>query len=184
MLDNNELTIRQIYLKLLGTRPHVDWKYLIIANNARPRAIFAMRMQLQDKLATIDRLTSWDMTVDTKCKLCRVELENRDHLFVFCEFTKTLWKRLLNWINKTIHIATTWEHHLTWAVANAREKSQNAQLFRILYAEYTYALWEERNQRTFENRSRQWDQIAKEIALMCNMRAPLGPRTKLQHPLF
>ncbi|XP_060178309.1 uncharacterized protein LOC132608277 [Lycium barbarum] len=47
-----------------------------------------MWMQLQNKLATTNRLTKLGMTVDKKCKLCKVDLENIDHFLCFVSSPK------------------------------------------------------------------------------------------------
>ncbi|KAK6791910.1 hypothetical protein RDI58_010991 [Solanum bulbocastanum] len=86
--QNDQVTIGSLYLCLLGNRPRVLWKCLIFANSARPKAIVTMWLQLQRKLPTNDRLASWGMHINQQCKLCQHDLETRDHLFVYCEFTR------------------------------------------------------------------------------------------------
>ncbi|XP_015166576.1 uncharacterized protein [Solanum tuberosum] len=83
--QNDQVTIGNLYLSLLGNRPRVPWRCLIFANSARPKAIVTMWLQLQNKLPTSDRLASWGIDINQQCKLCQNELETRDHLFVCCE---------------------------------------------------------------------------------------------------
>nr|XP_009799064.1 PREDICTED: uncharacterized protein LOC104245194 [Nicotiana sylvestris]XP_016448778.1 PREDICTED: uncharacterized protein LOC107773866 [Nicotiana tabacum] len=84
---------KHIYLQLLGDRPHVNWKCLMFQNNTRPKAQFTMWMLLHGRLLITDRLRQWGMAVETQCALCHDRDESREHLFVNCVFTKTLWRR-------------------------------------------------------------------------------------------
>lgn len=140
-----DITIGQIYLQLLGNRTRVPWKSLIFANNARPKAIVTMWLQIQNKLPTTDRLSAWGMDIEQHCKLCQGNLESRDHLFVFCEFTRAIWEKLMAWINRPLPTAATWDIHLNWAIRQAKGKDRNAQLFKLMYAECAHAVWIERN---------------------------------------
>ncbi|XP_070053783.1 uncharacterized protein [Nicotiana tomentosiformis] len=47
----------------------------------------------------------------------------------------------------------------------------------MMYAEYIYGIWKERNSRIFEDQSRNEEQIAREVACICNIRAQ-GVRLK------
>lgn len=43
-----------------------------------------------------------------------------------CEFSKSLWNRLQQWLQRKEKVTQTWEHHLAWAIQSARGKSQQA----------------------------------------------------------
>ncbi|XP_019261989.1 PREDICTED: NAC domain-containing protein 19-like [Nicotiana attenuata] len=46
----------------------------------------------------------------------------------------------------------------------------------MIYAEHIHGIWRERNSRIFENTRRTTEQIAREIACVCNVRAQDGPQ--------
>ncbi|MCE2055504.1 hypothetical protein HAX54_042774, partial [Datura stramonium] len=50
-------------------------------------------------------------------------------------------------------------------------KNQIAQLMKLLYTEFIYAIWIERNIRRFENREQQHDQLARKITCTISLRA-------------
>ncbi|XP_055808322.1 uncharacterized protein LOC129876867 [Solanum dulcamara] len=177
-------TTANFYVHLLGNRPTAPWKNMMFNNSARPKAIVTMWIMLQNKLPTIDRLTSWGMDVNQQCKLCQQELENRKHLFTQCEFTRAIWKKLLNLIKWPLFHADTWDMHLEWTLKQSKGKSHNAQLFKLIYVECSYAIWMERNQRTFEEKRKNYEEITKEIAYMCTLRDPLAISTQLQQSLL
>ncbi|KAM3358798.1 hypothetical protein P3S68_021731 [Capsicum galapagoense] len=157
MQSADSISIGQIYLLLIGNQPRVPWKGLMIGNKARPKTIFTMWMQLQNRLPTADRLTKWGIVV---------------------------WKKLLCWLTFPDFTANSWDQHLSWAIRYSKGKSQQVKVFKLVYAECTYAFWIERNQRSFEGKCRQWDHIAKDIAYMCMMRSPVEVRDKLHQLIF
>ncbi|WMV43036.1 hypothetical protein MTR67_036421 [Solanum verrucosum] len=145
--QNDLTTIGSLYLSLLGNRPRVPWKGLMFTNSARPKAIVTMWLQIQNKLPTSDRLASWGMDINQQCTLCQHDFETRDHLFVCCEFTRAIWRKLLTWIKWSEYTTDSWDTH-------------TAQFFKLMYTEYSHAVWIERNRRVFEGKSRSFEYIA------------------------
>lgn len=96
--QENRSIINQVYWKQRRDHPRVSWKILMYQNQARPKAVFIMWLQLQGKLLTLDRLNKWGRTGEKSCANCKVAVETRDHLFVECEFAKKIWKKLAGWI--------------------------------------------------------------------------------------
>ncbi|XP_019230192.1 PREDICTED: uncharacterized protein LOC109211148 [Nicotiana attenuata] len=164
-----------IYYKVLPDVRPVIWKSLMFKNDARPKASFIMWLLLQGRLATTDRLMRWGITVDITYSLCQAELETREHLFVECDFAKAIWRRLQKWL-KWQQTVEEWNQHVDWAIKNAKGKSQQAQIFKLVYAKCIYAIWMERNNRVFEKKTRSWEIIVREIVYICYVRA--GPRVK------
>jgi len=60
-IDGKRSKIRQAYNQMLGDYPKVDWRGLICRNLARPKAIFILWLQIQNRLLTTDRLLKWIM---------------------------------------------------------------------------------------------------------------------------
>ncbi|XP_049403702.1 uncharacterized protein LOC125867303 [Solanum stenotomum] len=172
--------IKQIYLGLIGGRTRVSWKCLMFANSARPKVIFTMWLLVQAKLLTKDRLVKWDINVDPLCIFCQQENETREHLFVKCPFARRLWSRILNWMQRQENIGGDWDHHYQWILKNARGKTQKAQIFNLVFAETVHALWIERNVRIFEQEVMDESGLTRNIANVCNIRAPLGAKDVVQ----
>ncbi|XP_060170842.1 uncharacterized protein LOC132601795 [Lycium barbarum] len=171
-INPTKSVIRQIYLQLLQDQPRVPWKCFMYRNDARPKSRFTTWLQLQGRLLTTDRLLKWGIDVNSKCCLCQLYDESREHLFVQCQLSRNMWDRALNWMQSQPYNASTWEQHLNWAISRAKGKSQTAQIFKMLYTEITHALCIERNLRIFEKKSRPWETIMKEIIYVICVRAP------------
>ncbi|XP_019241995.1 PREDICTED: uncharacterized protein LOC109222039 [Nicotiana attenuata] len=172
-----------IYYKLLPEMRLVAWKCLMFKNDARPKASFIMWLVLQGRLATADRLMRWGIIVDSTCSLCQAELETREHLFVECDYAKAIWKRLQKWLQWQ-QAPDEWDQHVNWAIKSAKGKSQQAQIFKLVYAECVYAIWIERNNRVFEKKARRWEEIAREIVYTCHVRAGSRVQELLQNFTF
>ncbi|XP_070014563.1 uncharacterized protein LOC142175548 [Nicotiana tabacum] len=176
--------ISQFYYQLLGNSPRVVWNSMMFKNKAKPKVIFTMWVQLQGTLLTAYRLIKSGVNVDPRYSLCQLNDETRDHLFVSCSFTKTVWQKVLQWMRRQEVIGDNWGQHQEWITQRAKGRSYGAQLYIMVYAEVTHGVWIERNMRIFQQRSRSADSIAREIAYICNVRATKGISSLVQHFMF
>ncbi|XP_019224156.1 PREDICTED: uncharacterized protein LOC109205855 [Nicotiana attenuata] len=131
-LQKNNSMIRQLYLAMMGQLPRVEWKMFMFGNEARAKAKFTMWLNFQDRMLTSDRLNKWGMQVDRECILCKVHDENRKHIFIECEYAKSVWTKLLKWMQRQLIWATSWDQHWKWAAENATGKSSKAGVFRMV----------------------------------------------------
>ncbi|XP_059294543.1 uncharacterized protein LOC132047528 [Lycium ferocissimum] len=121
---NNNM--RHIYINMLGVYPKMTWKHLICSNDARPKAIFTLRVQLHGHLNTAERLISWGMMVDSICTLCQTHHETKEHLFVDCVFGKSLWARLMQWLKWVTRPAHSWPQRPHWILKQTGEISSRS----------------------------------------------------------
>ncbi|XP_019253989.1 PREDICTED: uncharacterized protein LOC109232696 [Nicotiana attenuata] len=122
--------------------------------------------------------------VDRECSLCQKHDENRNHIFIECEYTKNVWTKLLKWMQRQQLWATSWDQHWQRAAKNARGKSSKAGIFRMVYAEAIHEIWNERNLRIFEKQSKKAEDLARNIACICNVRATNQNRQLIQNFQF
>lgn len=71
-----------------------------------------------------------------------------------------------------------WEQYQCWAISCGCDKSPKPAVFGMIFAEVVYVLWMERNIRIFEKVFGNGDSIAREIAYVSDVRAPV----RLQQP--
>ncbi|XP_019248730.1 PREDICTED: uncharacterized protein LOC109227997 [Nicotiana attenuata] len=131
-----------------------------------------MWLQMQGKLLTVDRIASWGITVDHICKLSNRHNETRNHLFMEFPYSMEIWEEVLKWMKVQIFKTTQWEQMENWIIERAKGRTKRAQVFKMAYTKWVYAIWIERNQRRFEGRSKNASQLVREIAYVCNVRAP------------
>ncbi|XP_019260895.1 PREDICTED: uncharacterized protein LOC109238868 [Nicotiana attenuata] len=168
----------------MGQLPKVEWKMFMYGNEARAKAKFTMWLYFYDRMLTNHRLSKWGMQVDRECSLCQKHDENRNHIFIECEYTKNVWTKLLKWMQRQQLWATSWDQHWQWAAKNARGKSSKAGIFRMVYTEALHEIWNERNLRIFEKQSKKAEDLARNIACICNVRATNQNRQLIQNFQF
>lgn len=97
---NGKYSISKMYKYLKGEHEKVAWKRLICNNKASPKSVFILWLAIQNRLATKDRLLSWNIPVDGTCCLCQQELETTSHIFFDCSFSKEIWETVLKRIGQ------------------------------------------------------------------------------------
>ncbi|XP_070028797.1 uncharacterized protein [Nicotiana sylvestris] len=95
ILKTSHLSIEKIYNKLRGDYPKVSWKRLICNNSGYPKWIFILQLEALGRLYTRDRLAKWGVMTELICPLCDNHDESIEHLFFKCNFSASLWGKML-----------------------------------------------------------------------------------------
>ncbi|XP_004253222.1 uncharacterized protein [Solanum lycopersicum] len=120
----------------------------------------------ESKANNSGQIAQWGVIVEKTCVLCKNDDENAEHLFMQCNFARRMW------IEQQGNVPVTWEQFKKWCILHGKGKSSASQMFKIILAEGIYGLWMERNRRIFEHKSKNEDQIVKEIAYVTIARNP------------
>lgn len=83
---DGKFNIKQAYKMLQGENQRVNWKRLMCNNQATPKSKFILWLALHNRLATADRLSTWNVPRRTICSLCDCANENTQHLFFACTY--------------------------------------------------------------------------------------------------
>ncbi|XP_038998773.1 uncharacterized protein LOC120124090 [Hibiscus syriacus] len=115
-------------------------------------------MAILDRLPTRDRLQRMGIITTGDCVLCNDALETRSHLFFECPTASNLWEIILqhNGLKKSI---SSWEDMIVWACNSWKGKSLISTILKLAWCAKIYVLWEERNRRIFQGRSRSTDDL-------------------------
>ncbi|XP_019233425.1 PREDICTED: uncharacterized protein LOC109214015 [Nicotiana attenuata] len=140
-------------------------------NIARPKAIFITWLHLQDRLLTTTRLQSWGLQIDTACQICKQAEETKDHLFAECEVSSRVWGKLMKWIQIDWPIVKTGGEMQKWIEERTKGKTKQAKIMKMIYTEFIYVIWMERNTRVILKKEKYSDIIARDIAYICHVRA-------------
>ncbi|XP_019241628.1 PREDICTED: uncharacterized protein LOC109221617 [Nicotiana attenuata] len=173
-VKQRQSVVKQIYLGLLGSHNKVEWRSLMFHNQARPKAVFTIWIQCHGRLLTADRLIKWGIQVSPRCSLCCSADESHLHLFGKCSFSRRVWWRLLRWLQIWDAPVNSWSQVVTWLILQSKGKWCKARILKMI----------ERNNRIFEEQSRNEEQIAREVECICNIRAQGTTRTKMQQLQF
>ena len=97
--------------------PVVNWHYSIWFPQAIKRHAFIVWLAVQNKLSTQDKLLKWGLINSMSCVFCRVDVEDRNHLFFDCQFTAGIWLKILKLCGFS-RTPRNWENELLWVIAN------------------------------------------------------------------
>ncbi|XP_010322072.1 uncharacterized protein [Solanum lycopersicum] len=173
--------VKQIYDYLRGEQTKPEWRCLMFKNAARPKAIFTLRILLNRKLATVNRLSKWGMTHNKTCVLCKNVDENMDHMFLQCHYAGEVWERVFTWASIHNNRPKTCAHFIQWSNQHGKGKTTKAQLFKLILAEGVHAVWNERNKRIFEDKKCLIDEVVKKIAHVTIARSSISIKNVISH---
>ncbi|KAJ6856768.1 hypothetical protein NC651_038440 [Populus alba x Populus x berolinensis] len=110
------------------------------------------------KLKTRDRL--WFIPTDPSCAFCRCEAESHAHLFFACNWTGRLWDRIKDWL----HIGRRMSS-ISSALRGLYPKRSNlvSRMRRVSLGITVYLIWEERNKRIFDAKSREVEAMFRRV---------------------
>jgi hypothetical protein len=97
----------------------VSWWRLLWFDLTIPRHSFIGWLAMKNKLPTKERMIQWGFNGDSKCVLCNTHVENRDHLFFLCSFTKRIWKNIMS-LFLISDIDCFWLKLVEWATDNLK----------------------------------------------------------------
>ena len=76
-------------------RDKMEWHKLLWALYTIPKCVFIALLAILNRLPTNDRRQSWGIEVEMLCDLCKQKNETRNHMFFGCEFSRSIWKEVL-----------------------------------------------------------------------------------------
>ncbi|XP_073262655.1 uncharacterized protein [Populus alba] len=132
------------------TGPAVSWGQVVWEQWSLPKHSSILWLAVLGKLRTRDRLRF--VPPNPNCMFCRRVEESHGHLFFACEWTCRLWAMIKSWLQIERVMQT-----LASAIRGLRfqRNSFEARMKRAALSITTYLIWEERNKRAFEGRSRE-----------------------------
>ncbi|XP_070042036.1 uncharacterized protein [Nicotiana tomentosiformis] len=145
-------SVRHMYKAMQGKFQKVSWRKLVSNNHGLPKWIFILRLEIQDRLATKERLARWESLQ-----------------------TKYAHSQLLHWqgIQRT---KKDWREELKWIEKVAKGKSRGAAICRMVLAAAVYHIWQERNNVIFQKKRRSTNVILRLIIQEIHVRAKMFPR--------
>ncbi|XP_010525618.1 PREDICTED: uncharacterized protein LOC104803385 [Tarenaya hassleriana] len=137
-------------LRNVGQR--LEWSSMVWFKQAVPRQAFTHWMIMQERLPTRDRLRRWNLIQDATCKLCGEEEESHRHLFFRCSYSSEVWT---NWAGKLWNNPPDDLYRCQAWIASIPQTEERMMrtgtLIKALIQHKVYALWRERNCRSFNS---------------------------------
>ncbi|XP_024007926.1 uncharacterized protein LOC112083935 [Eutrema salsugineum] len=139
----NGFSAAHTWSSLRPCQPTKSWFNSIWFKGAIPKHAFLMWIAQLNRLPTRIRLASWGMSVPTDCCLCSAVAENRDHLFLTCDYSSEIWRSIQSRLNLRHHFFLSWDELLSWMRTST--KSAPKILRKISAHAAIYCLWRQRN---------------------------------------
>ncbi|XP_056697341.1 uncharacterized protein [Spinacia oleracea] len=140
----------EMYKFLHPVGDQVGWNRLICNSHASPKSTFIAWLAVQNRLATKDRLISWQLNIDGTCGLCQLEIESLAHLFFSCSYSKDIWRQVLIQLGVSRGVLP-WQEEVQIAIKRSRSKKKKACKYSIAFIESVYCIWLQRNSKVFRD---------------------------------
>ncbi|XP_022014976.1 uncharacterized protein LOC110914495 [Helianthus annuus] len=158
---------REVWDSIRWRDQQTSWAKVVWSVFNIPKHAFLCWLIHRKKLWTQDRILRWNHTVTGSmnlmcCLLCYSGVENHEHLFFECPYSKIVWSK----VRKKIRMDTvreTWDDITSKLVAAAKSRSVYAVASRLVVAASAYTIWRERNSKLFKNKLRPPEQLADDI---------------------
>lgn len=99
------------------------------------------------------------------CVLCAREVESVILLFLHCDFAMKVWARVMRWLGLNFltppNLFILWEN---WDGASVNKKVRNG--FRMIWHSVVRSIWRARNNRIFNNKIGEVDDLAEDITVL------------------
>ena len=167
LTNSGEFTIKSAWEAIRRSYPSSSWSKLIWFHGNIPRAAFILWLAIKGKLSTNDR--SHNPQVDPCCLLCNDALESHHHLFFECPMSLQIGHGILQKANMNVP-QLPWEDLIEWLSSNWKGTTLFVRILKLSLYSTVYSIWQERNTRLHENRSRNAETITQMILGTVRMR--------------
>jgi hypothetical protein len=122
----------------------VNWVQMVWFPLAIPKHSFITWLAIKNALITGERMLHWGFQGDVQCAFCRNGVEDRNHIFFQCGFSKRVWTASLskcNYVNPPV----LWDDVLSLGLQQWKKKTLLATLCRLTFGASIYHIWRTRN---------------------------------------
>ncbi|KAL9664157.1 hypothetical protein QQ045_019555 [Rhodiola kirilowii] len=128
-------------------KEEVEWYKVVWNNFNTPRHALNAWLVLQNKLMTKDRMNKMGISMDTKCVLCEVTEELRDHIFSRCVYIQQVDRRVFNFLGVRF-MPSQWHLLIPWLYA-LKQNNLQIKLLATALTMLWYEVWKARNHSIF-----------------------------------
>ncbi|XP_024016245.1 uncharacterized protein LOC112089728 [Eutrema salsugineum] len=99
---------RDTWYQIRTAKPSVNWYKGVWFSQSTPKYTFMSWLAFQNRLATGERIATWNINANTGCVLCNEPIETRNHLFFSCSYSMKVWEQLAKGLLKH-RFVSDWE---------------------------------------------------------------------------
>ncbi|XP_019245211.1 PREDICTED: uncharacterized protein LOC109225074 [Nicotiana attenuata] len=154
-----------------GQYQKVSWRRLTCNNLGASKWIFVLSLAIQNRLLTRSRLHTWGITDEVSCPICTEAEETIEHLLFNYRITGEIWSKILH------RAPMEWQREIQWVESNATGNNAAAQVYRLTLACAVYHIWNERNNRIFQDQKKIVEMIVRQIVIEVAIRGSMDSKT-------
>ncbi|XP_071739036.1 uncharacterized protein [Rutidosis leptorrhynchoides] len=165
--DFTDFSVRAAWDSLRPHGPIVNWYNDVWFPQCIPRHAFVIWLLIKEKLKTHDHLKPWDNRPQggdssLLCLFCKRQPDSQLHLFFTCPFALQIWCRIKALC--LLHIPSNdWSGFISLIYLVAHRHVARVIVAKLVFAASVYFIWQERNNRYFQNKARSEDQVFQAI---------------------
>lgn len=132
-----------------GIRPSGEikqWFKAVWFTGSVPKHSFTFWVANLNRLPVRSRMASWGIQLDPTCCLCNQFEETRDHLFLQCEYTVQIWRRVLLRLGLPPAVFNDWNSLITFMLTKPLT-GMSSMLRKLAIQAVIFYVWKERNGR-------------------------------------
>lgn len=145
---------------LRPARAPLPWTKIVWYKGHIPKHAFTFWVAQLNRLPVRARTAAWGPNNPTVCCLCGLEAETRDHLFLHCSISSTIWRTVLNRFGRQTPFRD-WIHMVDWLTSGPGPFSLT--LKRLVTQVVVFYIWKERNSRLHNSTSSSPSTVFKQI---------------------
>ncbi|KAK1441009.1 hypothetical protein QVD17_06845 [Tagetes erecta] len=148
-------------------RMEVNWVNIVWFSQCIPRHAFVVWLVMRGKLLTQDKIVKWDLARRGNmnmmcCLLCYSNIDSHSHLFFECKYANSVWDKVKERAGMS-DVRANWNDITSWLCSRSKSRSLKNVVARLLVAGAVYYIWQERNNRLFNNHARPPDILSNTI---------------------
>ncbi|XP_056685457.1 uncharacterized protein [Spinacia oleracea] len=136
-------SVKQVYDKLVGSKPKVHWDNMVWNRLSTPKHRFICWLAVQQRLQTTAKLASIGVSSSSDCLLCGQGIENHDHLFFSCPFSSRCLAELKIWLGIQLPVCNL--QQLIKKIGCSKHSKFRKQVIFAGMAASVYTIWKSRN---------------------------------------
>nr|XP_043626221.1 uncharacterized protein LOC122597720 [Erigeron canadensis] len=145
-------SVQDVFHSLSEDADVVKWARLVWFSQNIPRHAFILWLALKRKLKTQDKFLGVE-GINLVCIFCSQQCDSHNHLFFYCVYPREVWNEMKLMANLD-EVPNSWDSIVDCMSSFTMSNAITNVVQRLVLAATVYFVWQERNFRLFQNKTR------------------------------
>lgn len=161
-LKTVSFSVKTVWDDISVKNDEVKWANLVWYSQCIPRHAFILWVAIHCKLKTQDKFMMGDDNCNLVCPFCKGQRDSHPHLFFECNYPMAVWNELKS-MARIDYAPITWMEIIDYLQDRPINRSIWSIIQRLILGACVYFIWQERNMRLYQNKSRPKDKLIDQI---------------------